>query len=422
MRRFQGAVGGLLGRPGLRQSVALVIATTLAYGLDYLFNLFAGRLLDPADFGIVVSLAAAGQVMVVASRVIQTVTTRYVSRYQARPNAERQIKAFFRSAFRSAWWWGLGATLLFVLFSRQLGDFLQIPDVGPVLALVVTTLLFALRPVVGGVLQGQQRFAALGNIQVLQAAVRLGAGILLMSLGLGALGAMTALPVAVGAALVFGLFLIRPQMTGEVAVVEPIGVSDLFRYSIYTTAGLIGYAVLVNMDAILVKRFFDPDTAGHYGAAVTLGKVIQFFPLAIIMILFPKAAQRQAAHRNPATILTVAMAIVISACLGVTVVYFLVQDWLITAVFGPAYVLEGPVLGLIGLAMTFLSIVNVWLNYFLSTERTRFVSLIWVGVVVQAVLMFLFHEELWHLPLVVVANSVWLGIAFLIIWLMKGRQ
>jgi O-antigen/teichoic acid export membrane protein len=270
----------------------------LAFGFDYLFNLIAGRLLEPAAFGIVVSLAAAGQVMVVASRVIQTVTTRYVARYQAGVNAEEQVRAFFQAAIRPAWWWGLAATAILVLLSRPLANFFQIPDVGPVLALVATTLLFALRPVVGGVLQGQQRFAALGNIQVIQAVVRLAAGVLLMTIGLEAFGAMIALPIAVGAALVYGLFLLGRPITVPAEIGQPIPFSDLFRYSAYTAAGLIGYALLVNMDAILVKRFFYPITAGHYGAAVTLGKVIQFFPQAIIMILFPKAAHRKSTQRK----------------------------------------------------------------------------------------------------------------------------
>jgi O-antigen/teichoic acid export membrane protein len=391
----------------------------LAFGFDYLFNLIGGLLLAPAAFGIVVSLAAAGQVMVVASRVIQTVTTRYVARYQAGVNAEEQVRAFFQAAIRPAWWWGLAATAILVLLSRPLANFFQIPDVGPVLALVATTLLFALRPVVGGVLQGQQRFAALGNIQVIQAVVRLAAGVLLMTIGLEAFGAMIALPIAVGAALVYGLFLLGRPITVPVEIGQPIPFSDLFRYSAYTAAGLIGYALLVNMDAILVKRFFDPITAGHYGAAVTLGKVIQFFPLAIIMILFPKAAHRKATQRNSAGILLAALVIVSLVCGGLTVVYFLFQDFLITAVFGPAYSLEGPVLGLLGLAMTLLSLVNVWLNYFLSTERTRFVFIIWAGVIFQLAAMILYHGELWHLPLVVVINSFWVALSGLVLWLVS---
>jgi O-antigen/teichoic acid export membrane protein len=425
----------------VRQSLALVVATTLAYGLDYLFNLAAGRMLEPAEFGIVVSLAAAGQVLVVASRVIQTVATRYIARYRAEADGDRRTVAFFRAAFRSAWWWGLAATLAAVLLSWPLARFLQIDTLGPVLALAVTTLLFAIRPVSGGVLQGQQRFAALGSVQIIQAVTRLAAGLLLILFGWGAFGATVALPIASAVALVFALWLLGPNFTRSLGrVILPrrkrggltagaiqipahdVTLPELFRYSAFTAGGLIGFALLINMDAILVKRFFDPVTAGQYSAAVTLGKIVQFFPLAIIMILFPKAAHRRATHRDPAAILLLAMAIVGVACLGLTAVYFLFGPRLVELIFGPEYTLPGNILGLLGLAMTLLSLLNVWLNYFLSTERTRFVYLIWAGIAGQLLLMLLFHQELWQLPAAMVATGAWLAGAGLLFYLWERRH
>jgi O-antigen/teichoic acid export membrane protein len=427
--------------PAVQQSLALVLATTVAYGLDYMFNLAAGRMLAPADFGIVVSLAAAGQVLVVASRVIQTVATRYIARYRAEPDAERRTLAFFRAAFRSAWWWGLAATVLLVVLSWPLARFLQIDELGPVLALAVTTLLFAVRPVSGGVLQGQQRFAALGSVQIVQAVMRLAAGVLLIMLGWGAFGATVALPIASAVALVFALWLLgqsfsrslwrliiprrragRPNVSPVPGLSHDVILPELFRYSAFTAGGLIGFALLINMDAILVKRFFDPVTAGQYSAAVTLGKIVQFFPLAIIMILFPKAAHRRATHRDATAILLLAMAIVGAACIALTVIYFLFGPQLIELIFGPAYALPGNILGLLSLAMTLLSLLNVWLNYFLSTERTRFIYLIWAGIVGQLLLMRLFHQELWQLPAAMIVSGTWLTAAGLLFYLWGRRH
>ncbi|NIY17971.1 MAG: hypothetical protein GWM98_25425, partial [Nitrospinaceae bacterium] len=95
---------------------------------------------------------------------------------------------------------------------------------------------------------------------------------------------------------------------------------------------------------------------------------------------------------------------------------FLFSDVIIATVFGPAYNLEGPVLGMMGLGMGLLSLVNVWLNYYLSTERTNFVYLIWLGVLFQLILMVLFHEALWHLPLIVALNGLWMTAAGIIIY------
>ena len=408
-------------RPSIWQSAALVVGVTLAYGLDYLFNLVIGRMLSPAEFSIVVALAGVGQVLVVSSRVIQTVVTRYISRFQAGEEANGRIASFFQSMWRASWRWGSVALLVLILLSWPLARFLHIDEIGPVLALAAATLLMVVRPVVGGALQGLQQFSALSTVQITQALLRLLLGMLLVWLGWGAFGAMFSLPLASGVALIVGWMLLDTAVKQKTAVHHQVHLPELFRYSTYTAAGLIGYALLLNMDAILVRRFFDLSVAGNYSAAITLGKVIQFFPVAIIMILFPKAAQRQATQRDPGQILLVAMAIVALGCGGIALVYGLFPQPIVHLVLGEGYQVEGIVLGLVGLAMLLLSLANVWLNYFLSTEWPRFVYLIGVAIGLQIGTMIFFHEEVWQLPAAMVFTGLWLNLAGVIIYIWRRR-
>lgn len=393
---------------GVRQGIILVGTVTFAFALDYGFNLAAGRMLTPAQFSIVVALAAVGQVLVVGSRVIQTVVTRYVSRFQAQEGGQARIASFFRSMFRAAWQWGALAMIVALLLSYPLAQFLNVDEIGPVLALAVTVLLLVVRPVVGGALQGTQHFGALGGVQVVQAASRLILGVLLIALGLGAFGAMVALPIASAVALVAGWLALRGSLAGNVTVHHEVTVGDLFRYSSYAAAGLLGFALLINMDAILVRRYFGPEQAGNYSAAVTLGKVIQFFPLAIIMLLFPKAALREASKQDHGGILLAAILVVAVICGGITLLYFQFGGTLVRITLGPDYQVNGALLGLVGLAMLLLSLTNVWLNYFLSTDKTYFVYIVGAGIVIQAIMMFQFHDELWQLPAAMAINGFWL--------------
>jgi O-antigen/teichoic acid export membrane protein len=197
----------------------------------------------------------------------------------------------------------------------------------------------------------------------------------------------------------------------KTAVSHQINLPDMFRYSGYTAVGLISLAVMLNMDAILVRRFFDPAQAGNYSAAVTLGKVIQFFPIAIIIILFPKAAKRQAARQNSARLLILAMLVVLLFSGGVTLLYALFPEQIVALTLGDQYEAGGRLLGFVGAAMLFLSLANVWLNYFLSTDRTHYVYLVAVGVLIQGGLMANFHAELWQLPVAMAVNGLWLTVA-----------
>ena len=215
-------------RPSVWQSMALVAGVTLAYGLDYLFNLVIGRMLSPVEFSIVVAVAGVGQVLVVSSRVIQTVVTRYIARFQAGDKADGRIASFFQAMFRASWRWGSVALLLLLLLSWPLARFLQIDEVGPVMALAAATLLMVVRPVVGGALQGLQQFSALSAVQITQALLRLLLGALLVWLGWGAFGAMISLPLASGVALWVGWRLLKADVKGETAVHHQVHLPELF--------------------------------------------------------------------------------------------------------------------------------------------------------------------------------------------------
>ncbi len=409
-------------RPSLWQSMALVAGVTIAYGLDYLFNLVIGRMLTPTEFSIVVALAGVGQVLVVSSRVIQTVVTRYIARFQAGMEADDRIASFFQSMFRASWRYGTLAWIVLAILSWPLAAFLQIEEIWPVQALAAATLLMVVRPVVGGALQGLQQFSVLSAVQITQALLRLLLGALLVWLGWGAFGAMLSLPLASAVALVAGWLFLDTAVKRKTAAHHQVQLPEMFRYTTYTAAGLIGYALLINMDAILVRRFFDPAVAGNYSAAITLGKVIQFFPVAIIMILFPKAARRQAAHRDAGRILLAAMGIVGLVCGGIALLYGLFPQPIVHLLLGPEYQVEGIVLGLVGLAMLLQSLSNVWLNYFLSTEWTRYVYLVGLGIVLQLGTMILFHDAIWQLPAAMAVTGLWLNLAGIIIYFWRRRR
>ena len=72
--------------------------------------------------------------------------------------------------------------------------------------------------------------------------------------------------------------------------------------------------------------------------------------------------------------------------------------------------------------MLFLSLVSVWLFYFLSIERTGYVYFIGVGVLIQVVAITLFHDQLWYLPVIMTASGLWLTLAGGVIFYRSRQQ
>jgi O-antigen/teichoic acid export membrane protein len=357
-------------------------ALVVAGGFDYLVNVLVGRLLLPAEFSVFVTVTALLQVMVHSTNVIRNVVAYYTAAATVHADHSGRVGSVLRRSWRWAVRWGFVAALLLALLSPAITRFLRLGTPWPLWAACFALLLLFLRPVTDGVLQGIQHFTGLGSVQMLQSAMRLVFAAVLVYAGWQATGAILALPLGSVVALMLALALLLPYFRANPPQEE--GRPASWRYSMATLLGLLAFALLTNVDAIAVRRFFGDAAAEAYGPVVTLGKINLFAPLGIGLVLFPKTTQRHAAGRDARPVLLLALAATLLPGLLLTVAYFLWPMQVVQLVFGPAYPSPGVVLGLAGLATTLYAAVNIWLNYALSLERHSYVVVL-VGIVLALV-------------------------------------
>jgi O-antigen/teichoic acid export membrane protein len=290
------------------------------------------------------------------------------------------------------------------MLSPVLAKALRLPNAWPLWALSPVLLLFFVRTVTDGALQGLQNFAGFGVVQVIQSFLRLLFAAGLIWLGWRAVGAIIASPLAMAAVLILAVWLLRDQFRAPGAVISR---RVSWSYSSHTLLGLTAFALLANMDALFVKHFFSPAVAGNYGPVVTLAKMSLFLPLAMGIVLFPKATKRQASGRDPRPILLLALAATLVPGLVLTSAYFLFPGSLVRAIFTSAYANPGVVLGMANFAASLYAGLNIWLNYALSLNRPSFVYIL-VGVLIwQGLGMYFFgREDLLHMTLVMVSAGL----------------
>lgn len=388
---------------GMRHGLILSTAMLFAGALDYLVNVLVGRWLAPIEYGVFVAIAAILQVFLYLSIAIRNVVAFYAAELTAGAN-HSGLAALWQRTWRWAWKWGLAATAIVTLLSVPSTRMLRLSSTWPLWAAAPMVLALFLRPITDGVLQGMQAFGRLGLVHVSQALVRLFFTAGLIWVGCRAAGAIFALPLACFTALALAWLWLRPQI-GHVGGVTTRRVS--WHYSACTLLGLAGFGLLVNLDALFVKRFFSPAVAGNYGPIVTVAKVCLFFPMAFGMILLPKAKLRHASGRDPQPILLFALAGVLVPGLILTTACFAIPGFLVKAVFGAAYADPGIVLGLACLAASLYSGVNIWLNYALSLERPAFVYTLLSVLFLQGLSMYLFGQKsLIHMTAVMVSGGL----------------
>lgn len=394
------------------QSGFLAVAMIVAGGFDYAVNIVAGRRLTPMEFSVFVTVTAVLQVMVQATNVIRNVVAFYTAESTVFADASARVGMVLRRSWRWAWHWGLIAATTMALAGPLLARFLRIDSPWPLWAAALALLLLFLRPVTDGALQGVQHFWGLGWVQILQSTARLAFTILLIGLGGQAAGVILALPLGSILALGLAFLLLRNYFRAPAPSNTPRPISR--QYTLITLVGLLAFALMVNVDPILVRRLFGDAIAETYAPIVTLGKMNLFIPLGIGLVLFPKATQRQAAGRDSRPVLLLALAATLFPGLALTLLYWAVPGRIVHTVFGEAYAAPGVVLALVGLATTLYAGVNIWLNYALSLNRHTYIYALAVIVAGQIGAMLLFHARLESIALIMILTGITANLAGLL--------
>jgi O-antigen/teichoic acid export membrane protein len=79
-------------------------------------------------------------------------------------------------------------------------------------------------------------------------------------------------------------------------------------------------------------------------------------------------------------------------------VYFLFPQFIITLFLGGrGYLAMAPFLGLFGLFITLYSVVNIFVNFFLSINKTKIISLLVGSALLQIVLLWIYHSNFYEI-------------------------
>lgn len=402
-----------------KQTTFMFVAITLSNIGAYLFHVYMGRHLSPADYGILYTLLALLMIVSVPATAIQTVITKYVSHFKGH-NQHGKIRFLFFHSLKKLFLYGGIGFLIFIAFSGQIARFERIPSRLPVVIVGFILLLSIVDPAAGGTIQGLQRFNYLGWSMILGMSLRLIAGIILVIIGLGVNGALSASIIGI----LFSLFIIFLPLRSlfQEETNERVELKEIYRYSAPVILTLLCFMVLTNVDAVLVKHFFSPLEAGNYSAAAMVGRVILFLPMAIVIVMFPKASELYAQKKDSSLILKKSLLYVGLLAGGATLVCLLFPRLPLWLLWGNRFQASTPLVGKFALAMTFFGLVNILLFYQLSIHRFKYLH--WTGTftLIQIIAITLFHNTLSQVVWILVANGVLLFIVNqFLVWMPRRK-
>lgn len=382
----------------IKHGTIMLIATVLSGIFNYGFQIAMVRMLGPENYGILFSLTALFMIISLPTGTIQTIITKYVSIFKAHGEFSK-ISYLLVRTFKKLSKILLVFLFVFFLLSRLIAVFLNIPMLMPLIIVGPILFICLLFPINFGALQGLERFTELGLIQVMGAFVRIVFGVLLVYLGLAVTGALLG-----GLLSSFFILGVTFYLLRDILAIRPynkdIGKAKMYKYFIPVSIAYTFYGISTYIDAVIVKHYFNALDAGYYSTVSMIGKAFLFPSMAFSGAMFPKVSSQH--ERGKKTIhllfktliysgLVCVVGIIICLTLSKPIIYILMRKADITA---NALNIIIPLLKFVGFAITPYGLACIVINYYLARHWNSFLPFLIVGVILQIVLLVLFHNTL----------------------------
>jgi O-antigen/teichoic acid export membrane protein len=265
--------------------------------------------------------------------------------------------------------------LLFGIASYPVASFFHLSFVGPVITLGFSVSVVLMLDTVLGLMQGLQKFRNLGITGYLVSqGLKLLLGVVFIWAGWGLHGAVGALLASTAIGVMVGLVLVRKQLasgTHSQAWSNP-KLGPLLAPALILAVFM---SIPSSVDVMLVTHLFGGEEAGLYNAVATLGKVVFFLPMAVSLVLLPKATENHTLGLSSRNILFQGLLYTFILSGAVTLAYWLLPDFIIGLFFGSVYLEASGLLAWYGTAMFIFSLNFVLIHYSLAIRNLRLMLL-----------------------------------------------
>lgn len=381
------AATGSATRRFLTGAGAVTLGSLLANIAAYLLHLPASRWLGPEGYGAFAALLSAQLLVAVPSLALQAVVAREHVRGVPDP-VLRSLGA--RVALLVAVVAALAVVPVSLLLDTPLLATAAALAPGPVLCLLATE---------QGLLQGAERFRALGVVLALAGAGKVVPAVAVLAAGGGVGTALAAGAVGVAAAWIgaAGVGAAGIGAAGVLATTRsarpPAGGTAMASPGVAAvlSAGQVQLVMmaLTSVDLLLARALLSPEDAGRYALGAVAAKAAFWLPQAVGTVLYPRMADptghRGAVRSAVGVLLGIGGAVVLAAALAAP---------LVPAVVGEGYrPVTGSLWAFAALGVT-LSVLQVFLLATIASNRTAEAGVAWCGLVLTAAAVWAAPREL----------------------------
>lgn len=348
-----------------------------------------GRLLGPADYGILVVLLGIIEIYGIPSEAIGNIITKYTSKLNLSNNKE-ELRYLLSKSLKK----GIKYSFILFLITLVIGLFLsKILSINLWIILTLNLISFSLilNPILKGFLQGRKKFTRLGINFIFEGFAKLILSIFLVLMGFKIWGAIGGILTSAFAGLILSFYFNKDIIKEKPKETK---FDKIYLKGISYFIVSIVLLLVFNIDIFIAKIFFSPETTGLYAVLSVLGKICFFGTISISKAMFPLTSEKKERGENPRSLLLKSILITILICACVFSLFFFFPEIIIKTLYGLEYIKIAPLLIYSSIAMTILAISNLILLYGLSTDSLKNSACLFILPIIEIVILVIYHGSL----------------------------
>lgn len=407
--------------PLISGSSIIFLGSLFANPLNFLFNLFMTRNLTVADYGTLASLMSLITLTTIPAGALFPTVVKFAASYFAK-NELDMVRGLFFKVSKLTIPLGLVALVIFIIFNQQISQFFRIRDSMLILLVGAIVAISFISVPNQPILQAKLAFRFIAFNTVFGSLLKLFFGLLLIYLGFSIWGALLALIVSSIIPYLLSFTQLTFILKKEVHVPH-ISIKKLILYGIPSTITLFSLTSFASTDIILVKHFFNNTDAGLYAGVSLIGRIVFFLTAPIGTVMFPLIVQKHTRKENFHTDFRIAMLLVIVPSCFVIVAYYFIPDFILTLSTKKEFISVSSLLWLFGVFSAIYGVLTVFINFYLSIEKTKVFIPVAFGAVVQAVMLWFFHKTFLQVLIISITITGLLLVSLLLYyWVLYGRK
>lgn len=403
----------------LKNNLVFFLGSVAVGALNYLYYPVIGRLMSPSAFGEVQTLISVFLQLTIFLNVLSLVAVNLIAN-DKNDRAQRIVTELQLASL----WLSVGTLAITIIAATWLKSAFRFESIWPFILL--TAALIAAVPFTfqTAYLRGRQRFGATSLANLLVAGGKIIFSVGLVVIGLGTSGAIGGLIAAqlVGLAYAFSQAQRgRMKQTAQALSVrwwpDMRVVAGEIKYVGYALVGSLGVMLLLSLDVIVVKYFFDAHTAGLYAGVATVARIIFFLTASIAQVLLPAVKLQNTANNNGKLLVRSAL-ILCALAAPVLAICSIRPEFVMGLLMGTSYVSFSSLLTPLSWAVFFVSISNLLVIYCLALRKYVPAIFAMVGAIVTYGFILFNHDSLSDIVMILLLGSAvvtcmiagWLGI------------